>query len=70
MTSYTEGIEEEKLGQLMLGFGVIAPYTAQGTPLEEDGGSDPRPIVDGVSLDIEYPALEDCADLFFHAQQP
>jgi translation elongation factor EF-1beta len=31
----------------------VAPETAQGTALEEDGRPDARPIVDRVALDVE-----------------
>ena len=32
---------------------VVAPYTTERAPAEEDGGADARPVVDGVSLDVE-----------------
>jgi hypothetical protein len=37
-------------------FGVVAPLTAQGTALQEDGRPDARPVVDRVALDVENPA--------------
>ena len=34
-------------------FGVLTPWTSQGTTLHEDRGADSRPIMDAETLDIE-----------------
>jgi hypothetical protein len=42
-----------ELGSDFDAFGVVAPETAQGTALKEDGRPDARPVVDRVALDVE-----------------
>jgi hypothetical protein len=44
-------IEEFRLEGLR--FRILAPYAAEGAPIEEDSGSNSRTVVDGVALDIE-----------------
>jgi hypothetical protein len=41
----------------VLGFRVMAPDTIQKTALEEDGGPDPRPVVEGKTLNVKNNSL-------------
>jgi hypothetical protein len=41
----------------VLGFRVMAPDTIQKTALEEDGSPDPRPVVEGKTLNVKNNSL-------------
>ena len=53
--SYTFIFIEGDMGFHFYGFGIAAPDTVQGAPLEEHDSSDARSIVETVALNIEYP---------------
>jgi hypothetical protein len=48
---------QHQLGRHDLALGVVTPPAAQRTSLEENGGPNPRPIVDGELFDVEDDAF-------------
>ena len=57
----------EYLGLWRPTLGVVAPHTAQGTPLHEDGCADAWAVVDGIALDVEYQRFHILQSLTYHS---
>jgi len=50
---FTLNISDHEAGEKILRFGIGTPKATQGTSFHKNSGSDPRPVVDTESLDIE-----------------
>jgi hypothetical protein len=46
-------LHDDDFGHGSLAFGIVTPPALEGASLEEDGGADPGPVVEGVSLNVE-----------------